>query len=155
MTIFDKTLSTTPFFPPAAAYALFQDLPRKYNIPYTIGLPIFNSASMDAFSPCSRPCGTPKSVANDVMAAFVPSFCALPYKPIHPAATTILYDSTNSVVIGKNNDEAVANNEKDRKPNNRIIYGTEIFDTMPNTPNAATKLANSRGRKFHTSLANN
>lgn len=111
--------------------ASLQALPLKYNILYNTGQAIFNNASMDAFSPCNRPCLTPISLANDVMAAVVPTFWVPPYRPMHPANRTARPESVRSIDIGKSIDDRMANREKLRRPNDWRTRGNDMLETIP------------------------
>mmetsp|Transcript_8553 Transcript_8553/g.18504 ORF Transcript_8553/g.18504 Transcript_8553/m.18504 type:complete len:214 (-) Transcript_8553:1008-1649(-) len=143
--------------PPLSAVPklLTQAFPFKYSIPYTNGTVIFNRANMDAFSPCSCPCGAPNSVARDVMAVLVPTCWQAPYRPMHPAIRAWRCELPKITVSGKNMADRMAKREKVR----RLIYcrmnGRDMLEKIPMMPNTATRSAKPLGCNPHSSLANN
>jgi hypothetical protein len=74
------------------------------------------------------------------MAALVPSFCAFPSSPTHPATTTDRYESVRRVASGNRREEQVARREKERSPMDPSTRGTDTLETMPRMPKRAVVL---------------
>lgn len=52
------------------------------------------------------------------------------------------YDLVNIVVIGKNNEDNIAKREKERKPNDWSMSGSDMLEIIPRIPKRAVDVYN-------------